>query len=129
MKNQIDYASYIFDRSNILFLIKVLIAIIAVLVVYFVVSFALKKIDDGGSLNERVAMIYLKGMVGNAESFYATSLEYEKKNRYAKAIVEMKYAIGLLESQPNNAINSSATGDALPTCSKSGCFMRGFDLS
>jgi hypothetical protein len=103
MKNQIDYASYIFDRSNILFLIKVLTAIIVVLVAYFVVSFVLKKIDDGGSLNERVAMIYLKGMVGNAESFYATSLEYEKKNRYAKAIVEMKYAIGLLESQPNNA--------------------------
>lgn len=102
MKNKIDYASYFFDRSVILFFIKVLIALIPFVLAYALINNYFKKSDQRGSFSEKVFVGYLKGLVSNPESFYQASLEYEKKNRYAKAIVEMQYAIALLEGPAHN---------------------------
>lgn len=102
MKNKIDYAQYFFDRSVIIFFIKLLIVLLIISGYYFAVSLNFININPISSLNEKVALTYLKGLVGNAESFYTTSLEYEKRGRYAKAIVEMQYAISLLESKAYN---------------------------
>jgi hypothetical protein len=97
MSKKIDYASYILDRSVILFLIKLVLGLILVLLIYAAFGAYLKKIDATGSVSEKVAILYFKGIVNNPEAFYQSSLEYEKKNRYSKAIADMKFAIGLLE--------------------------------
>jgi hypothetical protein len=97
MSKKIDYASYLFDRSVILFLIKLVLGLLLILIVYLALSAYGKRIDSTGSVSEKVAVLYFKGMVNNPEVFYQSSLEYEKKNRYSKAIADMKLAIGLLE--------------------------------
>jgi hypothetical protein len=104
---KIDYASYFLDRTIILFFMKLMLVLFFLAVLAGFAHWYFQKQEVTSVPSEKMVVAYLKGLVRNPESFYIASLEYEKKNRYAKAIIEMKYAIALLEGQASNVQNAN----------------------
>lgn len=88
---KIDYAKYFFDRTLIRMAVRLSIILVFLLGVFAGLNYVFKTAD------EKIYIIYLRGLISNPEALYQASLEYEKKNRYSKAIADMKLAIGVLE--------------------------------
>lgn len=107
--SKINYRAYFFTKRLVIFVVKLAI-ILALLAVFLAATsdFFKRQYHDvyNRTIGQKVIRLYLKGLVNNPAAFWYSSLHYEGMGDLNRAVIEMNYAISLLNinSAPQKTI-------------------------